>query len=304
LVEERKVVTALFCDLVGFTAASETADPEDVRHMLSTYFDVARRHIETYGGIVEKFIGDAVVGIFGVPAGHEDDPERAVRAAHRIVEGARELHYVDGAALKLRIGINTGEVLVRIGMTESSEGFVTGDAINTASRLQSIAPEMGVAVGASTYEATAAVFNYNELDPVSVKGKSGQLRVFQAISPRARVTADLVRNRDTPFVGRHVDLALLKGHFAKALEEKMLQLVTVVGEPGLGKSRLVAELAQYLDSRQELINWRQGRCLPYGEGITFSALSDIVKSHAGILESDPVEIATAKLAKVLPEGMA
>lgn len=184
LVEERKVVTVLFCDLVGFTAASETADPEDVRHMLSTYFAMARKRIEAYGGVVEKFIGDAVVGIFGVPAGHEDDPERAVRAAHRIVEAAGELRYIDGAALKLRIGINTGEVLVRIGMPSAgSEGFVTGDAINTASRLQSIAPEMGIAVGASTYEATAAVFNYNELGPVSVKGKSEQLRVFQAISP-------------------------------------------------------------------------------------------------------------------------
>ena len=303
VVEERKVVTVLFCDLVGFTAASESADPEDVRHMLSTYFAMARRNIETYGGIVEKFIGDAVVGVFGVPAGHEDDPERAVRAAHRIVEDAADFQSVDGDALRLRIGINTGEALVRIGVTPGgSEGYVTGDAINTASRLQTIAPEMGVAVGAATYQATESVINFNELTPVTVKGKLAPLRAFQAISPRARVTADLLHSQDTPFVGRHIDLALLKGLFAKSLEEQAFQLITIVGEPGLGKSRLVAELAQHLDSRQELINWRQGRCLPYGEGITFSALSDIVKSHAGIMESDPVENATTKLEAVLPEG--
>lgn len=303
VVEERKVVTVLFCDLVGFTAVSESADPEDVRHMLSAYFTMARQQVQSYGGIVEKFIGDAVVGVFGVPAAHEDDPERAVRAAHRMIEGVEQLRAVDSSPLKLRIGINTGEVLVRMGLSAGGvEGFVTGDAINTASRLQAIAPEMSVAVGLATYLATSAAINYTELPSVSVKGKSSPLRVFLATSPRARVSADLGRSRDTPFVGRHVDLAMMKGFFNKSLEEETVQSVTVIGDPGLGKSRLVAELARYVDSRPELINWRQGRCLPYGEGITFWALSDIVKSHAGILESDPAGVAAAKLEKVLPQG--
>ena len=153
--EERKVVTALFCDLVGFTATSEAADPEDVDRMLSAYAAMAKGHIERHGGVVEKFIGDAVVGIFGVPAAHEDDPERAVRAALRIAEDAEELEGVGGAALRLRVGINTGETLVRLGVAPGSgERMLAGDAINTASRIQSIAPEMGVAVGLGTYEAT------------------------------------------------------------------------------------------------------------------------------------------------------
>ena len=153
--EERKVVTALFCDLVGFTSLSESADPEDVNTMLDAYSAMVRAQIENHGGIVQKFIGDAVVGVFGVPAAHEDDPERAVRAGLRIVEAAEELEAVGGAPLRLRVGINTGEALVRLDVNPGSgEGFLTGDAINTASRLQGVAPEMGVAVGVATYEAT------------------------------------------------------------------------------------------------------------------------------------------------------
>src|SRR5712691_3759637 len=179
--EERKVVTALFCDLIAFTATSESADPEDVDRMLATYFQMARAKIESHGGVVEKFIGDAVVGVFGVPAAHEDDPERAVRAGLRIAEDASELEAVGGAPLRLRVGINTGEALVRLGITPGSgERFLTGDAINTASRLQSVAPEMGVAVGLATYEATSAIFDYQELEPAGLKGKTEPVRVFQA----------------------------------------------------------------------------------------------------------------------------
>ena len=153
--EERKVVTALFCDLVGFTALSESADPEDVDRMLTGYFAMARSAIEAFGGVVEKFIGDAVVGVFGVPAAHEDDPERAVRAGLRIAEDAESLTSLDGGSLRLRVGINTGETLVRLGVVPGSgERFLAGDAINTASRIQSVAPLMGVAVGQSTYDAT------------------------------------------------------------------------------------------------------------------------------------------------------
>ncbi len=301
--EERKVVTALFCDLVGFTSLSETADPEDVNTMLDAYAAMARAQIENHGGIVQKFIGDAVVGVFGVPAAHEDDPERAVRAGLRIVEAAEGLEALGGAPLRLRVGINTGEALVRLDVHPGSgEGFLTGDAINTASRLQGLAPEMGVAVGVATYEATTVVFDYQELPPATVKGKAEPVRVFQPLAPRARFGTDLTRTHTSPFIGREIDLALLKGIFDKAAASSSVQLVTVVGEPGLGKSRLVAELFGYIDARPELVTWRQGRCLPYGEGITFWALGEIVKAHAGILESDDPATATAKLDVVLPEG--
>jgi class 3 adenylate cyclase/tetratricopeptide (TPR) repeat protein len=301
--QERKVVTALFCDLVGFTATSESADPEDVDKMLATYFEMARAAIEAFGGTVEKFIGDAVVGVFGVPAAHEDDPERAVRAGLRICEDSEELTSLGGAPLKLRVGINTGEALVRLGVSAASgEGFLTGDSINTASRIQSVAPEMGVAVGVATYEATSQVFDYEELEPATLKGKSEPVPVFHAKTPRARLGTDLTRTHDTPFVGREIDLALLKGIFDKTVASDSPQLVTVIGEPGLGKSRIVAELGAYVEAKPDLITWRQGRCLPYGEGITFWALGEILKAHAGILESDPPDVAITKLDTVIPEG--
>jgi len=292
--EERKVVTSLICDLVAFTASSEAADPEDVDRMLARYYDVVRAQIDGHGGVVEKFIGDAVVGVFGVPAVHEDDPERAVRAGLRIVEQAEQLVGVGGAPLRLRVGINTGEALVRLGVAPASgEGFLTGDSVNTAARIQSVAPEMGVVVGLATYEATELVFDYEELEPATVKGKAEPVRVFRAKAPRARFGTDLSRTHDSPFVGREIDLAILKGVFDKTLAARSVQLVTVMGEPGLGKSRLVAELGEYVDARPDLVTWRQGRCLPYGEGITFWALGEILKAHTGILESDPPEVARA-----------
>jgi class 3 adenylate cyclase/tetratricopeptide (TPR) repeat protein len=301
--EERKVVTALFCDLVRFTALSESADPEDVNTMLDAYSAMARSQIESHGGVVQKFIGDAVVGVFGVPAAHEDDPERAVRAGLRMVEAAEDLEAVGGEPLRLRVGINTGEALVRLDVNPGSgEAFLTGDAINTASRLQGVAPEMGVAVGVATYEATSIVFDYQELESAALKGKADRVRVFQPLAPRARFGTDLTRTHTSPFIGREIDLALLKGIFDKAVASSAVQLVTVVGEPGLGKSRIVAELFGYIDARPGFVTWRQGRCLPYGEGITFWALGEIVKAHAGILESDDPATATAKLDVVLPEG--
>ena len=300
---ERKVVSALFCDLVGFTSTSEAADPEDIDRMLTAYFRMARAQIEAHGGVVEKFIGDAVLGVFGVPAAHEDDPERAVRAALRIAEEAGDLRSLTGAPLRLRIGINTGEALVRLGVAPGSgERFLAGDAINTASRIQTAAPEMGVAVGLATYEATRAVFAYEELPPAILKGKAEPVRVFHAQAPRARLGVDLTRTHSSPYVGREIDLALLKGLFDKTLASNSAQLVTVVGEPGLGKSRIVAELSVYVDARPGLVTWRQGRCLPYGEGITFWALGEIVKAHAGILESDTPAVAQDKLEAVLPDG--
>ncbi len=296
-------MTALFCDLVGFTALSESADPEDLDRTLTGYFELARRQIERHGGVVEKFVGDAVVGVFGVPAAHEDDPERAVRAGLQIAHGAGQLEGLGGEPLRVRVGINTGEALVRLGVAPlSGQGFVLGDAINTAARLQPLAPELGVVVGLATYEATAAVFDYEELEPATLKGKSQPVRVFAATNPRAPLGTDLTRTHDRPFVGREIDLALLTGIFDRTVASDSSHLVTIVGEPGLGKSRIVAELSSYVDSRPELVTWRQGHCLPYGDGITFWALGEIVKAHAGVLESDPPEVASTKLESVLPTG--
>jgi class 3 adenylate cyclase/tetratricopeptide (TPR) repeat protein len=301
--EERKVVTALFCDLVGFTATSESADPEDIDRMLSAYFALARTQIEAHGGVVEKFIGDAVLGVFGVPAAHEDDPERAVRSALRIVEDAVRLTGIGGSPLRLRIGINTGAALVRLGISPGSgERFLAGDAINTASRIQSVAPEMGVAVGLGTHEATRAVFEYRELEPATLKGKTEPVRVFHAIAPRARLGVDLTRTHDSPFVGREIDRALLTGLFDETVGGSTVQLVTVVGEPGIGKSRIVAELLGHAQAAAPALTWRQGRCLPYGDGVTFWALGEIVKAQAGILETDDPEVATHKMDDAVPAG--
>jgi class 3 adenylate cyclase/tetratricopeptide (TPR) repeat protein len=301
LPEERKVVTALFCDLVGFTATSEGADPEDVDRMLTRYFATARAHVEGHGGVVEKFIGDAIVGVFGVPAAHEDDPERAVRAALRIAADAAELPALQGAPLRLRIGINTGEALVRHGVAPGGgERFLAGDAINTASRIQSVAPEMGVAVGLTTFEATAAQFEYEELEPATLKGKAEPVRIFLPIAPRARLGIDLTKGQGTPFVGREADIRNLTKLFDEAVSTRVVRFAAIVGEPGIGKSRLVAELLAYVDAQPMLVTWRQGRCLPYGAGISFWALGEIVKAHAGILDSDPQTVAIDKLGRVLP----
>ena len=299
--QERKVVTVLFCDLVGFTAASETADPEDVHARLSAYHSMLRTEIERFGGTVEKFIGDAVMAVFGAPVAHEDDAERAVRAGLRLVEATAELDdQQPGLDLQVRVGVNTGEALVSLSAhPERGEGFVTGDVVNTASRLQGVAPVAGVAVGELTYEATKEVFDYAELPPVELKGKAGVVRLFHAKASLSRFGTDVTRRHTTPLVGREIDLALLKGVFDKAVAGPGLQLVTVVGEPGVGKSRLVAELFGYIDALPDLVRFRQGRCLPYGDGITFWAVGEIVKAEVGVLDSDDPMTARAKLERAI-----
>jgi class 3 adenylate cyclase/tetratricopeptide (TPR) repeat protein len=301
--EERKTVTALFCDLVGFTAASDRADPEDVRARMRPYYARLRAVIELFGGTVEKFIGDAVAAVFGAPVAHEDDPERAVRAGLRILEAIADLNEADpGLGLAVRVGVESGEAVVALGVRpERGEGLVLGDVMNTASRLQGVAPVGGVLVGPGTYGATRDVFDYQVLDPVVLKGKAEPVPVFRAVAPRARLGTDVTRSLATPMVGRQIDLNIVTGAFQKAVQESAVQLVVVAGEPGVGKSRLVAELLSYVDAWPgPLVRWRQGRCLPYGEGITFWALGEIVKAEAGILESDPPEAAAAKIDAVVP----
>jgi class 3 adenylate cyclase len=290
---ERKVVTVLFCDLVGFTAASEGVDPEDVEARLRRYYGRLRDELEAFGGTVEKFIGDAVTGVFGAPRAHEDDPERAVRAGLRVIEAISELNEADpGLALRVRVGVNTGDVLVLLDpKLERGEGLVTGDVVNTAARIQAAAPVDGVAVGFDTYRRTESVFVYEELAPVEAKGKSEPVRLFRAVEPRRRLGGEPMRAHHSPFVGREVEQRLLRGLLERCARDSSTQLVTLVGEPGVGKSRLVAELAAHVDSLTEVVTWRQGRCLPYGEGITFWALGEVVKAHAGIYETDSSAVA-------------
>jgi len=302
--EERKTVTVLFCDLVGFTAASDQADPEDVRARIRPYHLRLRREVERFGGTVEKFIGDAVMAVFGAPMAHEDDPERAVRAGLRILEAIADLNEEDPElSLAVRVGVESGEAVVALdARPERGEGLVAGDVVNTASRLQGAAPVGGVLVGPKTYAATRQVFDYQALAPVALKGKAEPVAVFQALAPRARLGGDLTRSLSTPMVGRQIDLGLVTGAFQKAVQESTVQLVVVAGEPGVGKSRLVAELGSFVDSWPEPVRWRQGRCLPYGDGITFWALGEIVKAEAGILETDPPEVAAARIDAVIPDN--
>ena len=302
--EERKVVTALFCDLVGFTAMSEAADPEDVDHLLGQYSSHARRVIESHGGTVEKFIGDAVVGVFGVPGVHEDDPERAVRAALRLLDALRaaDLRHPDGTPLQARCGVNTGEALVRLDVEPlSGRGFVTGDVVNTAARLQAAAPPMGVAVGTLTHELTAEVIDYQDLPPVVAKGKSEPVRVWLARRPLARTGIRTAALTSSPFLGREKELQVLEEALGSASREVKSRFVLVIGEPGIGKSRLVLEFMRSVDTRPEMTTWRQGHCLPYGEGVTFWALGEIVRQHLGVFESDDLAGLETKLDGALPE---
>ena len=302
--EERKVVSVLFCDLVGFTAASEQVDPEDVRARLRPYHARLREELERFGGTVEKFIGDAVMAVFGAPTAHEDDAERAVRAGLRVLDAIGELNEADpGLSLQVRVGINTGEAVVSLSARpEQGEGIVTGDVVNTASRLQGAAPVNGIAVSEQTYRQTERIFDFEALEPVVVKGKAEPLAVYRPLQARARFGSDVIRMHTRPLVGRELERTLLVGTFERAAQQRSCQLVSVVGEPGVGKSRLCGELFDYIEERPGLVRWRQGRCLPYGEGIAFWALGEVVKAEAGILESDSPERAAAKLDRALPEG--
>jgi class 3 adenylate cyclase/tetratricopeptide (TPR) repeat protein len=300
--EERKIVSVLFCDLVGFTAASERADPEDVRARLRPYHARLRQELERHGSTVEKFVGDAVMSVFGAPLAHEDDAERAVRCGLQILEAIAELNETDpGLSLQVRIGINTGEAVVALGAKpEQGEGIVTGDVVNTASRLEGAAPVNGIAVSEQTYRQTQELFDYEQLPPVSVKGKAEPLLIWRARSPRSRFGTGITRRHTTPLVGRELEKRLLIDTFERAAQQRSLQLVTIVGEPGVGKSRLVTELFAHIDAKSGPTRWRQGRCLPYGEGIAFWALGEIIKAEFGILESDSPAQAAAKLGHALP----
>jgi class 3 adenylate cyclase/tetratricopeptide (TPR) repeat protein len=294
---ERKVVTVLFADLVGFTSRAETLDPEDVEAILRPFHARLRDELERFGGTVEKFIGDAVLTVFGAPVAHEDDPERAVRAALAIRDWIRE-----EGELEIRLAVTTGETLVSLGARLThGESMVAGDVVNTASRLQAAAPVNGILVGETTYRATERAIRYREAPSVEAKGKAAPVPVWEAVEARSRFGVDVALEPRTPLVGRERELELLRGSLARARHERAPQLVSLVGVPGIGKTRLVQELFRTVEADPELIHWRQGRSLPYGEGVALWALSEIVKAHAGILEGDSSESAASKLRTVVAE---
>ncbi len=295
--EERKIVSVLFVDLVGFTAGADQADPEDVRATLRPYHARVSREIERYGGTVEKFVGDAVMAVFGAPVAYEDDPERAVRAGLRILDAIGELNEHEDLELSVRAAVATGEAVVQLGAQPGTgEGIATGDVVNIAARLQGQAPVGGLIVNEQAYRATRQAIRYEELPALELKGKGDPVAAWHALSATSRFGVDAEVAPPTPFVGRDRELRLLQDTFERMVGEAEIQLVTITGEPGVGKTRLLAEFRSWVDDRAELVHWRQGRCLPYGDGITFWALGEIVKAHAGILESDAPAEAASKLA--------
>ena len=290
-------MTVLFADLVGFTARAEQLDPEDVRGLLAPYHAHLREELERFGGTVEKFIGDAVMALFGAPTAHEDDPYRAVRAALAIRDWVDE----EENDLQVRQAVNTGEALITLG-ARSAEGvgMAAGDVINTTARLQTAAPVNGILVGETTYRATKHLIDYREAEPVEAKGKAEPIPVWEVIGLRARFGVDLAEAR-APLFGRERELDALRDALERARSQRQLQLVTLVGVPGIGKSRLVYELSQSVEAEPDFTIWRQGRSLPYGEGVSFWALAEIVKAEAGILESDSEADVESKLRAAVEE---
>jgi class 3 adenylate cyclase/tetratricopeptide (TPR) repeat protein len=296
---ERKVVTVVFCDLVGFTSRAESMDPEDVEALLTPYHDRVRTELERRGGTVEKFIGDAVMALFGAPTAHEDDPERAVRAALAI----RDFAVDEG--LELRVGITTGEALVRLdARPDAGEGMASGDVVNTAARLQSAAPVNGIVVDETTHRATRAAIDYRPADAVEAKGKSEPIPIWEAVAAHSRFGVDLAHEARTELVGRERELGIVRDVFERARHDRTPQLLTLVGVPGIGKSRLVYELRRIAEDDQEIITWRQGHCLAYGDGITMWALGEIVKAQAGVLEQDTSEDIAAKVHQSVEDALA
>jgi class 3 adenylate cyclase/tetratricopeptide (TPR) repeat protein len=291
---EMRLVSVLFVDLVGFTSLSETRDAADVRELLGRYFDSARTIVERYGGIVEKFIGDAVMAVWGAPTAREDDAERAVRAALELVDAVSVFGAEVGAAdLRARAGVVTGQVAA---IEQPGEGLVVGDRVNTASRVQTAAPPGAVLVDDVTRQVTSAAIAYEDAGEHQVKGKTEPLRLWRAVRVVAGIRgAERAQGVEAPFVGRDGDLRLLKELFHGALERRSARLVAVFGEAGVGKSRLRREFTNYVDGLAGGVLWHEGHCLSYGEGVVYWALAEMVRQRMGISEEAGHDDAGARL---------
>ncbi len=291
-------MTVLFADMAGFTARAERLDPEDVRAILSRYYARFRSEIEAFGGTVEKFIGDAVVAVFGAPIAHGDDPERAVRAGFSLCDAVAEMNASDpDLKLEVRVAVNTGEAIVSLTSTELHEGMVAGDVVNTASRLQSAAPSNGILVGEETYRATRTLVDYDTLDPLVVKGKELPVRAWLAVgirrTPGEREASTL------PMLGRANEVAALHRTLDGVVADERPNLVTVFGDAGIGKTRLAAEFADQVAHKGARL--LRGRSLPYGASTPYGPFAQQVKQFAGIFASDEVESAQRKLEAALAE---
>ncbi len=280
-VAERRLVSVLFADLVGFTQFAEDRDAEDVRETLTKYFEIASEVIGRYGGTVEKFIGDAVMAVWGAPTAREDDAERAVRAGLDLVDAVREL----GSGVQARAGVLTGEAAVTLGAT--NQGMVAGDLVNTAARLQSVSQPGTVLVGETTMRASSAAIAFEEAGEQVLKGKAAPVpgwRALRVVAQRGgQGRSDLP---EPPFVGRDEEIRLLKDLIATTGRDRKIRLVSITGPGGIGKSRLAWELEKYIDGISQTIYWHRGRSPAYGDGITFWALGEMVRRRAGLAETD------------------
>lgn len=301
--EERKLISVLFVDLVGFTARSDKADPEDVRATLRPYHARVKEEIERFGGTVEKFVGDGVLAVFGAPVGHGDDAERAVRAALRVTDAIQVLNRVHPEFdLAVRAAVNTGEAMVSLGARlHEGESMVAGDVVNTASRLQQEAPVGGIVVGETTYRATRQVFDFEPLQPVAVKGKAEPVALWLAKSARGEFRGDVEPSEATPLIGRESELGHLRRLWEQAAADRRPHLVTLIGPPGIGKSRLLWEFTKSVDGTGRVLT---GRCRPYGETTGYGAFGQQLQQAAGIFATEPASTAEHKLrarvAKLLP----
>ena len=293
-VAERRLVTVLFADLVGFTALAEGRDAETVRELLSRYFEIARDVIERYGGTVEKFIGDAVMAVWGTPIAHEDDAERGVRAGLELVDAVQVL----GPGVQARAGVLTGEAAVTLGARD--QGMVAGDLVNTASRLQSVAAPGTVLVGEATHRAASGAIVFEPAGEHALKGKEAPVSAWVALRVVSKRKGLGRSDRlEAPFVGRDSELRLLKDLFHATARENRARLVSITGQAGIGKSRLAWEFLKYVDGLVEGVWWHDGRSPAYGEGVTFWALGEMVRSRAGLLETDNVETTRTKVAEMV-----
>jgi class 3 adenylate cyclase/tetratricopeptide (TPR) repeat protein len=292
-------VTVVFCDVTGSTALGERLDPETLRRVMSRYFDEMRSALERHGGTVEKFIGDAVMAVFGVPQIHEDDALRAVRAAAEMREALaalnKELERDHGVSLQARIGVNTGEV---VSGDASDESLVIGDAVNVAARLEQEAEPGSVLMGEDTVRLVRDAVVAEPVEPLTVKGKSEPLVAFRLIEVMSGA-AGVARRLDSPMVGRDRQLSQLRQAFDAAVADRSCQLFTVLGAAGVGKSRLVQEFLRLARDRATVL---RGRCLPYGEGITFFPVGEVVKEAAGLEDFDDPEEIERKICTVLGDG--
>lgn len=297
---ERRFISALFADLVGFTSMTEAADAEDVRSMLTVYFERARAVIERFGGEVDKFIGDAITAFWGTTVTNEDDAERAVRAGLELVDLVDSLGAELGLDLALRVGVLSGETAV--GEGGNQHGLVIGDIVNTAARIQSAAEPGTVYVGESTRQLTAGALTYRDAGSIEAKGKADPVPVWRAeavVGQRGGVGR--WETLEPPFVGREDELRFLKDQLHATSRDRSARLVSIVGEPGIGKSRIAWELLKYLDGLTEVFKWHQGRSPAYGEGVTFWALAEMVRSRAGIGDEDEPAAARIRLRTAVAE---